>query len=281
MSFFTCIRDWVAVLSFLLLSGLGGLRAQTTAVEEPASPRTTWEDPESFAWFNTYGRIRLSERFYWIAQTHFRFHQSDRLAYLGQPAQLYNRHALAYRPNPNMLISAGGVLRLNFNQDEVPDDEFRTIPEWRLWHEYLFCQPLERFKLYHRIRLEHRWTRGFHRGLADWTYRNRYRYLIGAKVPLNKTKLKPGALYLAPEAELIMQSGQTVVDSPLEDLRLTTTLGYVVSPQLTLAAGFMYSFGQDLKDGTVWKQKQTLRVHMYFSPDWRRPRARLAEVVNE
>ena len=75
-----------------------------------------------------------------------------------------------------------------------------------------------------------------------------------------------------------MQSGKAVVGSVMEDLRLTATLGYILTPRLTLAAGGMYSMGQDLKNPGVFKQTFTLRVHMYYSPDFRRVRNKLPAI---
>ena len=98
------------------------------------------------------------------------------------------------------------------------------------------------------------------------------------KIPLNKPKFEPKTLYVSPEAELIMQSGKAVVDSPMEDLRLTTTLGYVLTPRLTVAGGLMYSFGQDILDGSVYKQKFTVRLHLYYSPDFRKVKNKLPAI---
>ncbi len=48
-----------------------------------------------------------------------------------------------------------------------------------------------------------------------------------------------------------MQSGKKVVDSPMEDLRLHLSFGYIVNPRLTVATGLMYSIGQGLDDGGI------------------------------
>ena len=235
------------------------------------------KEPLTLTWFNTYGNIRLTDRFFWIAQTHFRFQETAGTPHIGQPVQIYNRHALSYLYSKHLRVSLGGVLRLNFNTDEILEDERKTVPEWRIWHQYQFAQHVGRFMLYHRIRIEHRWTQGFVEN-SDWTYRNRWRYMLRMKYPLNNHSLQPGTFYLAPESEIIMQSGKAVVDSPLEDLRLTTTLGYIVNPRLTFAAGFMYSLGQDITDGAVYKQKHTIRVHCYFTPDFRKIKNKLPEI---
>ena len=95
---------------------------------------------------------------------------------------------------------------------------------------------------------------------------------------MNSHKLEPKTLYVSPEAELIMQSGKAVVASPMEDLRLTTTVGYILTPRLTVAAGLMYSQGQALENGGEYKQAWTMRFHMYYSPDFRRVRKKLPDI---
>ncbi|MGB7395471.1 MAG: DUF2490 domain-containing protein [Pricia sp.] len=237
---------------------------------------TEYKDPVTKVWFNTYGKIRVAKRFYWDAQTHFRFQETDDVRYMGQIAQIYNRHALAYIYSSKVNFSLGGVLRLNFNTDEESIDR-NLVPEWRIWHQYQFAQPIWSAMIYHRIRIEHRWTQGFEDN-SEYIFRNRWRYLFRAKIPLNSHKLKPKTLYIAPESELIMQSGKPVVGSAMEDLRLTTTLGYILTPRLTIAGGFMYTMGQDLKNAGDFKQNYVFRFHMYYSPDFRRVRNKLPDV---
>jgi hypothetical protein len=240
-------------------------------------PGTQFDPPSSRLWINTYGNLRLSDRFFWVAQTHFRFRQSDGIPMVGQVAQVYNRHAISYLYSKTFNASLGGVLRINFNPQEATGQTRAVVPEWRIWHQYQFAVPLSRLMVYHRLRLEHRWTRGYAEN-SPFTFRNRYRYMFRTKIPLNKPKLQPQAFYLAPEAELIMQSGKTVVSSPMEDLRLHLSFGYILRPQLTLAMGLMYSMGQELSGGEVFNQKWTLRFHVYFSPDLRPIENRLPAV---
>jgi len=238
------------------------------------------EDPKSILWLNTYGNIRLSNRFFWIAQTHFRFQETSTTPFAGQIAQIYNRHAISYLFSKSFVASFGGVLRINFNtSDEVFDNN--AVPEWRIWHQYKFAMPLGSTMVYHRLRIEHRWSKGFS-DESQYFFRNRWRYMFRIRVPLNKPKLSPKAWYIAPEAEIIMQSGKAVVDSPMEDLRLHTSLGYIVNPRLTFAGGLMYSIGQELVYGAFYRQKWALRFHVYFSPDWRKVKYKLPAInMNE
>ena len=234
------------------------------------------EEPLTLLWLNTYGNIRISNRLFWVAQTHFRFQEDSNTEFAGQIAQLYNRHAIGYIFNKSFNASLGGVLRINFNTKEPPEGR-NAVTEWRIWHQYKFAMPLSSLMIYHRLRIEHRWSQGFAED-AEFVFRNRWRYMIRVRVPLNKPKLGPETFYIGPEAELIMQSGKVVVDSPMEDLRLHTSFGYIVNPRITVASGFMYSIGQELADGAFYKTKWTLRFHVYFSPDLRKVKYKLPSI---
>ena len=102
--------------------------------------------------------------------------------------------------------------------------------------------------------------------------------MLRAKIPLNSHKLETGTIYVSPEAEVIMQSGKAVVGSVMEDLRLTTTLGYILTPRLKVAAGLMYSQGQTLENAGIFKQNWTMRFHVYFSPDIRKVKNKLPAI---
>ena len=259
-----------------LIFGCQGLLYAQEIEQEVLPPYSKYKDPVTKTWFNTYGNIRIGKRFFWDAQTHFRFEETENTPFMGQMAQIYNRHAIGYIYSKKINFSLGGVVRVNFNTDEDSDDR-NVVPEWRIWHQYQFAMPLYSAMIYHRIRIEHRWTQGFAEN-SEYIFRNRWRYMFRAKIPLNDHKLQPKTIYISPEAELIMQSGKQVVASPMEDLRLTTTIGYIATPRLTYAAGLMYSQGQDLANGGNYKQAWTLRFHVYFSPDFRRVRKKLPEI---
>jgi len=247
--------------------------------DEEKPTKASYKDPTTLLWLNTYGNVRISNRLFWIAQTHLRFQESENIPFAGQIAQVYNRHAISYLFSKQLNVSLGGVLRINFNPNDNLDNlnEKRSVAEWRIWHQYQFAMPFDRFMVYHRLRLEHRWTRTYENN-SDYFFRNRYRYMLKFKIPLNKPKLGPRTFYVSPEAELIMQSGERVVNSPMEDLRLHSSVGYIINSRVTVAAGLMYSQGQDLNDGSIYGQKWTSRFHIYFSPDIRRVKNKIPEI---
>ncbi|MGB5981429.1 MAG: DUF2490 domain-containing protein [Nonlabens sp.] len=237
---------------------------------------TIFKEPVSKLWLNTYGNIRISKKLFWVAQTHFRFQETEDTPFVGQIGQIYNRHALGYIYDEKINFALGGVLRLNYNTAENGSSDV-VLPEYRIWHQYQLAMHVGRAVAYHRFRIEHRWSKDF-ANESDYIFRNRYRYMFRLKIPINKPKIESDVFYIAPEAEMILQSGKQVVGSTLEDLRLHTSFGYIFSPKITVAAGVMYNQGQTLNNPAIWKRGWTFRMHLYFSPDFRKAKNRQPEV---
>lgn len=271
------MKNYISLSLSLLVLLLGVCSLSAQGFDGEILPSASqFKDPKTRVWINTYGNIRISKRLFWIAQTHFRFEETEDTPFVGQIGQIYNRHAIGYIYNKKVNAALGGVMRINFNTDESSTDR-NVVPEFRIWHQYQFAQPLYSAMIYHRIRIEHRWTQGFAEN-SEYIFRNRWRYMFRAKIPLNNDKLEPKTLYISPESELIMQSGKEVVGSVMEDLRLTTTLGYILTPRLTVAGGLMYSQGQTFDNPGVFKQNWTMRFHVYFSPDFRKVKNKLPSI---
>ena len=79
-----------------LLRGLLLLLLVVMTRPAAAQEESEFKDPTSAVWFNTYGIIRVSKRFFWDAQTHFRFEETPDVPFIGQIGQIYNRHAIGY-----------------------------------------------------------------------------------------------------------------------------------------------------------------------------------------
>ncbi len=236
-----------------------------------------FENPGSNLWMGSYNKFRLSEKFFWRAEFHYRRGNYEGTPFIGRMAQIYNRHAISYLVSPRFNVSLGWVLRLDFTPEPGNLDFEHVVPEPRIWHEYLFVMPFPKFQVYHRIRIEHRWSRRNNVG-SDWIYRDRWRYKFYMSIPVNKPALIPGAIFLNPDVEIIMQSGSPIVDSPLEDLRIYPSIGYIASPSVTYTAGLMYTTGQNINDGSIYRQRFVLRINAYVSLDFRKEERKIPSV---
>ncbi len=239
------------------------------AIGQPGPGNAQFNPPGTNLWLGTYAKFRLSDKLFWDAQFHFRTAGYQDTRFVGRVAQIYNRHGLSYRARPNFMFTVGPVLRLNFTP-EPGNPEFKNlVVEPRIWHEYLFAIPYDRFIVYHRLRFEHRWSKGNRYG-DEWIYRNRWRYKFFMAIPINNKALMPKTWYVVPDAEIILQSGGPVGGSPVEDLRLYPQIGYIKNPRVKYTAGMMWTTGQTLSNAYVYNTRWVLRFNVYLSLDFRK-----------
>lgn len=262
------IRRFFALVPILVICIIFSQFATAQGLDISDPDASLVNEQSTLTWIGSYGTFRLSEKWFWHAELHYRREASNKYPFLGQMAQVYNRHGIKYIPTKNFSATAGGVLRLDFNPNA--DEGFESmIYEPRLWHEYIWTMPFERFRIYHRLRFEHRWSRGF-QSEPDWRFRNRWRYKFLMKIPLNKPKLQPGAIYFSPDVELIMQSGRTITDNPVEDLRIFPTFAYIATPRTTYSVGLMYTSGQMEEAGFIYRERWIARFNIYINLDFRK-----------
>lgn len=228
-------------------------------------------------WLGNYYKFRFTDKLFWDAQTHFRTAGYNDRPYIGRMAQIYNRHGLSYRARPNFVFTIGPVLRLNFTPDPGNPEFKNLVLEPRIWHEYLFAMPYERFIVYHRLRIEHRWSIG-NRLDDEWIYRDRWRYKFFMAIPLNNTTLRPRTWYVIPDVEIIMQSGKAVAGSPLEDLRIYPQLGYIWNARYKYTAGMMFTTGQRLENAYIYNTRWIFRLNLYMSLDFRKLEDKIPEI---
>lgn len=233
--------------------------------------------PYTALWMGTYAKFRLSEKFFWDAQFHYRRESDADTRYVGRMSKIYNRHAINYLPSKNFSMSLGPVLRLNFTPEPGNPEYERIVLEPRIWHEYLFAMPFPRFMVYHRLRIEHRWSRSNRVG-SEWIFRNRYRYKFYMYIPINNTQLTPGTFYFTPDVEVILQSGKPIIDAPLEDVRLNPSIGYIANPRTKYTVGMMYTTGQSLEQGYKYSSRWVLRMSVYLSLDFRKMEAKIPKI---
>src|SRR5690554_5927791 len=119
------------------------------------------EPMASSLWLSSYNKFRIGEKLYWAGEMHYRRVGNTTSPFINRMAQVYNRHGLNYVFSPNFNATVGGVLRLDFTPEPGNPELEPLIIEPRIWHQYLFVLPFPRFMVYNRIRIEHRWNRGF------------------------------------------------------------------------------------------------------------------------
>ena len=121
----------------------------------------------------------------------------------------------------------GGNFKLPKNNDE-----------FRVWPQLILTQSIGSFKIEQRYRAEFRFTTN--------GYRNRYRYRLGASLPLGKEKNGGSPFLLSASNELFF----TNRDPYFERNRLLVSLNYKLSPQFSFQLGYLHQFDFKINDET-------------------------------
>jgi hypothetical protein len=110
--------------------------------------------------------------------------------------------------------------------------------EIRTWLQLSMKNDLDFVVLEHRYRAEQRFTSN--------GYRNRFRYRIGAIVPINNKQIVPKTFYVSAWNEIFF----TDLEPYFERNRMFVGLGYEFSKQLAVQTGYIHQFDYKIIDET-------------------------------
>jgi len=192
-------------------------------------------------WWMYFGNKKLPSKFNLHHEVQYRNYNIA-----GDLEQLLLRAGLGYNlteNNNNVLMGYGYILSQNYVGST--DDKI-DVEEHRIYQQFVTKQAFGRFSLAHRYRIEERWVEG--------DFRVRFRYMLNAKVAINKPTLQAKALYFVAYDELFVNTKGNKFDRN----RLYTGLGYKVTDALSVELGYLNQYfnvgGRDQMNlGVFWK----------------------------
>ena len=211
-------------------------------------------------WTGLYTKYRIKEYLYYYGEYHIR-----RKDFLNKMGQVYLRFGLSRVINKNFEITAGIVTPFYWAPNPDLPGVDKVVPQFRLWQQFLFIMPFDRFKIYHQIRVEQRWRRDFAEG-SPFELTHRFRYKILGYYPLNHHKLVNKTLFLSMYEEIFIQAGKPVVYDHLEDNRMFIGLGYIFNENIQFQGGYQWSFRHS-GSPFEYENRHMLRLSFYHSLD--------------
>ena len=145
----------------------------------------------------------------------------------GVDYKLYSNVRLSLGTGRYVTYKEGGNFELPKNNDE-----------FRIWPQLTLNQSVGKFKIEQRYRAEFRFTSN--------GYRNRYRYRLGASLPIGKEKNGNTPFLLSASNELFFTGREPY----FERNRLLLALNYKLSPQVLFQAGYLHQFDYKINDET-------------------------------
>lgn len=184
------------------------------------------------AWYMYFGNNKISEKLNLHNEIQYRNFDAG-----GDLEQLLIRTGIGYdltENNNNVLLGYGFILSRPYINGEKTENI-----EHRIFQQYITKQKFGRFNLQHRYRLEERF-------LED-DFRMRFRYFLGLTIPINNKEMQPKTFYASVYNEMFLHFDRPVFDRN----RVYGALGYVISKNLRIEAGYMNQIQENKNRGQV------------------------------
>ncbi|MEO9850537.1 MAG: DUF2490 domain-containing protein [Reichenbachiella sp.] len=213
------------------------------------------------AWFGFYTKYHFNDKWAYYGEYHIRRRNG-----FDDMAQIYLRFGVTYSLAKYADLTVGVVNPYYWAPDQDDPNLDKVVPQFRTWEQLVFGTPFDHIKMYHQIRLEQRYKRDYEKG-SDFKLTHRFRYKLTLYVPLNKPAFENHTLFLSLYNEIFIQAGKTVVYNHLEDNRAFAGLGYNLSEQVQVQAGYMYTF-RHYKEPHTYEHRSIFRLSFYHHLDF-------------
>jgi hypothetical protein len=165
---------------------------------------------------------------------------------MGDLEQLLLRGGLTYTPASRDILFTVGYANITSGEYGDSND---TSSENRVYQEALLPQRIApRFFLRHRFRFEQRWV-------DDQDFRTRFRYALFISVPLNRSTMERGAVYLALYNEVFINGQRDIGNGARVEYfdrnRLYGAIGYAPLDRLRVQAGYMRQTTNSIDKGQL------------------------------
>ncbi|MDR6514573.1 DUF2490 domain-containing protein [Chryseobacterium camelliae] len=184
------------------------------------------------AWYMYFGNNKISKRLNWHNEIQYRSFDGGT-----DLEQLLIRTGIGYdlsENNNNILLGYGFIL-----SQPYMDGEKQENIEHRIFQQYITKQKFGRFNIQHRYRLEERFL--------EEDFRMRFRYYLNFNIPINNKEMLPKTFYASVYNEIFLH-----LDSPAFDRnRVYGALGYVISKNLRIEAGYMNQIQENKNRGQI------------------------------
>lgn len=174
--------------------------------------------------------------------------------------QLLLRPGVNYEVNKSLMLTAGYAFVSTHRYGGYPVAV--PFPEHRIFQQALVKQPLGRWALSHRYRLEQRFL-GEKRALPDgarefvrWRYENRFRYMFRMMRPLK------GPWGVALYDEFFLNFGRNVAANVFDQNRAYAAVTHSIGKASRIEVGYLNQVVQQ-RNGRIFENNHTLQVAIY------------------
>lgn len=214
-----------------------------------------------------FGNHKITDK--WSLHTEYQFRRSD---WILNWQQSLSRIGIDYKLNDKVMLTAGYGFITTFPYGMQPIAAM--FNEHRIWQQLVITDKTGRVGLNHRFRMEERLLEnkvlvGENYKTNGHTYLNRIRYRLLCTVPLNKSEMNTGTLFLALYDEIFVGFGKNMRYNIFDQNRLFAAVGYQYNKSGNLQLGYLNHIVLK-SDGIRQETNHTLQVAVTHHFDFRR-----------
>ncbi|HHH49786.1 MAG TPA: DUF2490 domain-containing protein [Saprospiraceae bacterium] len=201
------------------------------------------QEAEMGNWIMYFGSNKINEKFSIHTEVQYRNHT----IVPNNTEQLLLRTGLNYHFSNKAFATFGYAFIPSYvfeSEQKAPE-----VTEHRIWQQFILSNKIGRVKFEHRYRIEQRWV--------NQIYKNRFRYRLMLFVPINKTKIEKGALFVGLYDEIFVNAQKVFFDRN----RLYGALGYQFHKMASVQLGMLR---QQVNDFGKWYFQAAFVVNTDF-----------------
>lgn len=218
-------------------------------------------DRNNLNWAQVFSSIKLDKN--WSLHAEYQWRRENGLKNWQQSLL---RIGVNRKLHENVTAHLGYAWIETFTYGDFPIAAAGTFPEHRIYEQISFKQPIKKWTLTHRFRIEQRWLGrvqpGTHRTIEAWTFLHRFRYQL-------KTQFNFSPKWYAVAAdEIFIGAGKNVGINIFDQNRIFLTAGYKLNQTVSIEAGY---FNQTLQQGrrinnkTIMQSNNGINVALFLS----------------
>lgn len=208
------------------------------------------------SWFSVNTALKMNPHWAIMADLHMR-----RNHFMADNSFYFARTGLIYAVDKKLSVAAGYGHLWSYPSTK---DWHEVANEHRIFQQVQYLSAWKNVAVLQRLRNEQRWQQKMMNDQfsGSWRFTDRIRYLLSVTIPVSKNKQVP-ALVLSDE--LCMQTGQEVVNNPLDQNRFFAGIKEQLTASLSVDMGYMRVY-QQKKSGYEFDRNHTFRLFFYYSP---------------
>lgn len=211
-------------------------------------------------WYGYYNSLTFNEK--WSLKSEI---QERQFINPSAQHQLLFRTDLEYKLVENWTVLFGGAFFLQSPNDPHSESDL-VVPELRPNIGFNNKQKYSFLAVSHRYKAEARFFHDVENDELTKGYRFsnfRFRYQLGFDIPVFKKGLQE-KIILKLKDEIMLNVGNKIVKNTFDQNRIYLALNYVVSPAISVEAGYMNWFQQQ-KSGVDYYQRDIIRLSLFHT----------------